>query len=324
MLFNKSKNELLLVITLLAVSGCTDALKEENTQISQIPIVFGTQIENRAAIGNDKKDMERFTLWGWVEDGGKEVEFFKRVSVSPEGDYGDKRFWAVNKPYDFYALHPEKMMENSIASNVSCNEKGELRIIDFNASKTGKDATDLMVATQTNMLYDGKGTMQPVPLKFNHELAQVKLCIKTGTAQEDEARISNVKLFGTDYKGDLSWTSSLSTWTNQESCTDTNTPFYNNGPVSLAPSEKATVLDGILLLPQAVDENITVSFTYNYISNSTIGSQQAIVYLSEAKAKEWEKGKIYQYNITLPSASVDTQIDVTISPWEEEDIFTDW
>lgn len=93
MLFNKSKNELLLVITLLAVSGCTDALKEENTQISQIPIVFGTQIENRAAIGNDKKDMERFTLWGWVEDGGKEVEFFKRVSVSPEGDYGDKRFW---------------------------------------------------------------------------------------------------------------------------------------------------------------------------------------------------------------------------------------
>ena len=44
----------------------------------------------------------------------------------------------------------------------------------------GKDAVDLMTATETDVTYEGGGTMAPVLLAFKHELAQVKLTVRTG------------------------------------------------------------------------------------------------------------------------------------------------
>lgn len=84
-----------------------------------------------------------------------------------------------------------KMKEEGIAAEVSCNDKGELRVTGFDSSGMGKDAVDLMTATETDVTYEGGGTMAPVLLAFKHELAQVKLTVRTG---EKLAEVSDIRL----------------------------------------------------------------------------------------------------------------------------------
>lgn len=83
------------------------------------------------------------------------------------------------------------MKEEGIAAEVSCNDKGELRVTGFDSSGMGKDAVDLMTATETDVTYEGGGTMAPVLLAFKHELAQVKLTVRTG---EKLAEVSDIRL----------------------------------------------------------------------------------------------------------------------------------
>ena len=50
----------------------------------------------------------------------------------------------------------------------------------FDSFGMGKDAVDLMTATKKDVIYEGGGTMAPVPLVFKHELVQLKLTVCTG------------------------------------------------------------------------------------------------------------------------------------------------
>lgn len=84
-----------------------------------------------------------------------------------------------------------KMEEDGAATEVSCNDKGELRVTGFDSSGMGKDAVDLMTATKPDVTYEGGGTMPPVLLAFEHELAQVKLTVRTG---EKLAEVSDIRL----------------------------------------------------------------------------------------------------------------------------------
>ena len=197
------KKDFLLVTTMLVAVGCSDSMTEECDSEQRIPIVFGTQVATRAVVENNKEGMDNFTLWGWVRESDGPKLFFDAVPVTPSGNYGEKRFWAVGRPYGFYAVHPEKMKENNIATEVSCNDKGELRVTGFDSSEMGKGAVDLMTAAKTDVVYEGGGMMAPVLLAFKHELAQVKFTVCTG---EKQAEVSDIRLLGVDYKGDLLWT----------------------------------------------------------------------------------------------------------------------
>lgn len=194
---------------MLVAVGCSDSMTEECDSEQRIPIVFGTQVATRAVVENNKEGMDNFTLWGWVRESDGPKLFFDAVPVTPSGNYGEKRFWAVGRPYGFYAVHPEKMKENNIATEVSCNDKGELRVTGFDSSEMGKGAVDLMTAAKTDVVYEGGGMMAPVLLAFKHELAQVKFTVCTG---EKQAEVSDIRLLGVDYKGDLLWTPEESTW----------------------------------------------------------------------------------------------------------------
>lgn len=244
------KKDFLLVTAMLVAAGCSDSMTEENNPEQQVPIAFGTQVATRAVVESDKEGMDNFTLWGWVRESDGPKLFFDAASVTPSGNYGEKRFWAVGRPYDFFALHPEKMKEEGIAAEVSCNDKGELRVTGFDSSRMGKDAVDLMTATETGVTYEGGGTMAPVLLAFKHELAQVKLTVRTG---EKQAEVSDIRLFGVDYKGDLLWTPENSTWQNRVNCTEEKTPFVRSGSVRIEAGSSATVLEWRIAVAAAGD-----------------------------------------------------------------------
>ena len=125
------KKAFLLVTAMLVAAGCSDSMTEANNPEQQVPIAFGTQVATRSVVESDKEGMDNFTLWGWVRESDGPKLFFDAASVTPSGNYGEKRFWAVGRPYDFFALHPEKMKEEGIAAEVSCNDKGELRVTGF-------------------------------------------------------------------------------------------------------------------------------------------------------------------------------------------------
>ena len=78
------------------------------------------------------------------------------------------------------------------------------------------------------------------------------------------AEVSDIRLFGVDYKGDLLWTPENSTWQNRVNCTEEKTPFVRSGSVRIEAGGSATVLDGVLLLPQPVTEDVAVTFKYAY------------------------------------------------------------
>lgn len=80
---------------------------------------------------------------------------FRCCSGYSIGKLWRETFWAVGRPYGFYAVHPEKMKENNIATEVSCNDKGELRVTGFDSSEMGKGAVDLMTAAKTDVVYEG-------------------------------------------------------------------------------------------------------------------------------------------------------------------------
>ena len=110
------KKDFLLVTAILFAAGCSDGMTEERNSEQRVPIAFGTQVATRAVVESDKKNMNNFTLWGWVRENDEPKLFFDAVPVTPSGYYGEKRFWAVGRPYDFYAVHPERMKENNIAT----------------------------------------------------------------------------------------------------------------------------------------------------------------------------------------------------------------
>ena len=315
------KKDFLLVTTMLVAVGCSDSMTEESDSEQRIPIVFGTQVATRAVVENNKEGMDNFTLWGWVRESDGPKLFFDAVPVTPSGNYGEKRFWAVGMPYGFYAVHPEKMKENNIATEVSCNDKGELRVTGFDSSEMGKGAVDLMTAAKTDVVYEGGGMMAPVLLAFKHELAQVKFTVCTG---EKQAEVSDIRLLGVDYKGDLLWTPEESTWQNRINCTEEGTPFVRSESVRIEAGSSVTVLDSVLLLPQPVTEHVAVTFKYAYAGKPLSEAKEAMVYLDVAQTTEWIKSSTYHYKITLPAGDADITVKVSVGDWDSRDISADW
>ncbi len=122
---------------MLVAAGCSDSMTEENNPEQQVPIAFGTQVATRAVVESDKEGMDNFTLWGWVRESDGPKLFFDAASVTPSGNYGEKRFWAVGRPYDFSRCI-RKNEGRGIAAEVSCNDKGELRVTGFDSSRMGE------------------------------------------------------------------------------------------------------------------------------------------------------------------------------------------
>ena len=232
-----------------------------------------------------------------------------------------RNVWAVGRPYGFYAVHPEKMKENNIATEVSCNDKGELRVTGFDSSEMGKGAVDLMTAAKTDVVYEGGGMMAPVLLAFKHELAQVKFTVCTG---EKQAEVSDIRLLGVDYKGDLLWTPEESTWQNRINCTEEGTPFVRSESVRIEAGSSVTVLDSVLLLPQPVTEHVAVTFKYAYAGKPLSEAKEAMVYLDVAQTTEWIKSSTYHYKITLPAGDADITVKVSVGDWDSRDISADW
>lgn len=283
----------LLCLTTLLMPGCTSPIGSgDDPSPSTLAINFGTpQADTRAAVSSST-DMGDFSVWGGYDGNASNV--FNQVTVqSPGWTYdGGTRYWISGKTYNFYAVHPAGL------NNVSVDNSGTIIVNDFDCSKTGNEAVDLMTATATGL----KGSEAPtVGLKFGHELAQVKVSVESNGATVDE-----MKVYGVSYKGNFN-SGSTSKWTVTDTTEENATPFSGT-----------TALD-MLLLPATDLTDAKLKITYHY------GSDTSATRTNEASlaiAEGWAAGQQYHYKVSIVAGKL--TITVTVADWKEEDTSVSW
>lgn len=282
----------LLCLTVLLMPGCTSPIGSgDDPSPSTLAINFGTpQADTRAAVSSST-DMGDFSVWGGYDGNASNV--FSQVTVhSPGWTYdGGTRYWIPGKTYNFYAVHPAGL-------DASVNDSGTITVNDFDCSKTGNEAVDLMTATATGL----KGSEAPtVGLKFGHELAQVKVSVESNGATVDE-----MKVYGVSYKGNFN-SGSTSKWTVTDTTEENATPFSGT-----------TALD-MLLLPATDLTDAKLKITYHY------GSDTSATRTNEASlaiAEGWAAGQQYHYKVSIVAGKL--TITVTVADWKEEDTSVSW
>lgn len=257
-------------------------------------ISFRPAAETRAAVDADKKGMEDFLVWG----GYTGQQLFEGETVHPNGSYeGGTRYWVPGEwNWNFYAIHPA-----SLSDKVSCT-KGTFTVTDFDASKTGDDAVDLMTASAP-----GLTEPQTVGLSFHHELARVKISLTANGATVDDLRI-----YGVGYKGNFT-SNAVPKWELTTVSTAEDTPFSKQNL-----GQDGEVFD--LLLPTDADlSDAMLKVSYHYGSEASASRSDET---ELAITGGWAAGKQYHYKASIASGSLN--IKVTIAEWDEEDTSVNW
>lgn len=296
----------LLCLTVLLMPGCTSPIGSgDDPSPSTLAINFGTpQADTRAAV-NSSADMGNFSVWGGYD--GNNV--FNQVTVhSPGWTYdGGTRYWIPGKTYNFYAVHP--------AGVGSCDSDGTITIEDFDCSKTGNEAVDLMTARATGL----EGSEAPmVGLKFGHELARVNFQAKT---QGSKVTITSFKINGVSYAGDFSQqpSSESAQWTPKK-VTSAGDGFFSVTNIMI--ENTTDLLGDLLILPQQLEtgkQQLAISFRYD---GETTDRTQTIDLRIENGTTEWTASQSYTYTLDLRTASL--TLTVTIQDWTKENADVTW
>lgn len=294
----------------VVMTSCVSTVSEPET--SHTPIQFGTSV-SRAAV-NTADDLSSFSVWGGYEN----VSLFDGTEVSKTSDGwtygGGTRYWVPGKTFNFYAVYPYKGVTANIADD------GTISVTNFDCSKTGAEALDLMTARNTGITYSGGDTPPaPVDLKFGHELAKVNFVVKS---ENTIATITGFKVYGVDYKGKLSKNSTTATWTDKVQCTETNTPFSITQELDLNNTDgwERNVFGDLLLIPDNDLANAYLKIEYKYPGETT--GRTSVVGLKTVQTTTWEAGKNYKYSLTIEGGSL--SINVTVIDWTEKDTSVSW
>lgn len=232
-------NSIIIFAVIVSAFYMTGCIKSESLDHNTEEVVcFSAGANSRAAIdGTTFEDGSQFSVWGWRKliDGGTEsVNVFDKTSVTNSTDgwtYDGVRYWIPGWTYDFYAVHPVFPADGPVASVAS---DGTISVTNFDCSKTGAEAKDLMTAQKNGITYTEGISPSPVDLKFSHELAKLNFVVKSENAV---ATITEFKVYGVDYMGTLSKKSTTATWSDKTTCQDTDTPFILIRSLFLTPQK---------------------------------------------------------------------------------------
>ena len=298
---------------LLLTAACTDE-QAENPADGARPISFTPAAETRAVVeGGSLPSSSSFRVWGWYGTGN---DINKNVFNNPFetvmesngswGYTGGLQYWIPGMTYNFYGVYPA-----SVTASVTTD--GIITITDFDCSKTGTNAVDLMTATAPG---DGD-TPAPVAMEFQHELARVNIIV---TSEGDAVTITDAQLYGISHKGTLNG----SNWElSQESVNDA--PSFTEQTLNISDTQDHLLFGGDLLLPphNPLSDNATLDFSYQYTTGDTT-SKSASIKLKTNSVTTWEKGKRYNYRINIPRNAQDVTLTVEVADWDEKNYTVEW
>ena len=252
---------------------------------------------------NTADDMSAFDVWGWyspISGTGTTQQVFEAVPVLNNGTtwtYDNIQRWQQGNSYQFYAIYPSFDAECGYES-ASCDQKGTFTINNFDCSKTGDEAVDLMTAVRSVECgtdgYPGK-----VSMPFQHELAKVniKATVEGGNAIVTKITFSGMKTGG-NYKS-----ASTDRWS------DTKSGSFINETRQPLDTKGVDLLGDMLLIPQNVNNDIKLKV--EYILDGV--QQTPKEFTLPATVEKWEAGKSYRYTITFKGNNI--VFTVNVASW---------
>ena len=289
-----------LAAILLLTAACTDELNDCPTDTRHV-IAFTPSAESRAAVdGSALPSGSSFSVWGWYgTEGDITKQVFKNehetVSEKSNGEWtytGGVQYWIPGNTYNFYGVYPAEL------PNVDVTNNGNITVTNFNCSATGTDAVDLMTASRTEMNGNNPET---VAMKFNHELARVKVSVES-----NGATVSELKVYGVGYQGSFN-SGDNPKWDVSGTAEENSTPFSNSGGLDM------------LLIPATDLTNAKLKVTYHYgadASNSRTDEKTLEI------SGGWTAGKQYHYKVSIVAGKL--TITVTVVDWTEKDTSVSW
>lgn len=301
-------------VSVMFLGACTNEIPD--TPEATEAISFSVP-QTRAAI-ESVNDMSAFSVWGWYDVDATPFAVFENTTVEKTAEgwsYTDYvRYWSPGKTYDFYAVHPVGL------NQVSCTDKGVLRIPDFDCST----ASDLMIASKTNLSAEN-GAAQGVQLTFSHLLARIEVTAKRHNAAADIAgfnpRVISAKVYGMYKKADFEANineviDATSAWTVKGEPTASDSPLVDIlQPTDISSTQDTPLLD-ILLFPQLIQRDYYLEIIYSTDGGVSTKPAQKIQ-LATLPITQWEAGKRYHYSFTI---SADDRIlfdKPTVTEWDE-------
>ena len=221
----------------------------------------------------------------------------------------------MNEYYDFYAVHP-----NKITAEVT--NGGSIIINDFDCSKTGADAVDLMTAKKTGITYTSGSTVLPVELSFGHELSKLKFAIKT---KSHSIKLKNVWVYGMVNTGTFSSTTSP-VWSQLgQAVVKDNTPYKvsQNPGISVGVNQTYSLFGDFMIIPQDINDGVKIELDYEYDNEPGV-DYSASVALNAGSVKSWEKSQSYSYVVTIPENTADVSLSVSVLAWDEKNTSVQW
>lgn len=298
------------LLLLLTVASCTSTLSDEATTDARA-ISFMPAAETRAAVtGTSLPDRSSFLVWGGYGDNASSINttnVFDGETVTESNgawDYtGGTRYWMAGKTYNFYAVYPVVLPAGAVA-DVSTD--GTITVTNFDCSKTGTEAVDLMTATATG----NSSNPAPVALTFNHELAKVNVNIRT---EESTATVVDATMWGIGYRGNFSKSNGNAQWEILTQATEESSPFTRTKEATI---DKLGIplLNEMLLPPQDITntQGATIYVSYRYTGDNTVKEKRVSL-----PAITWEAGKSYTYTLTIePDGRIHFD-PPTINEWGE-------
>lgn len=254
-------------------------------------------------IVNAADDMSAFDVWGWyspISGTGTARQVFDATLVSRNGTtwtYDNIQRWQQGNSYQFYAIYPSFDAECGYGS-ASCDQDGIFTINNFDCSKTGDEAVDLMTAVRSVECgtdgYPGK-----VSMPFQHELAKVniKATVEGGNAIVTKITFSGMKTGG-NYNS-----------ANTDRWSDTKSGSFINETRQPLDTKGVDLLGDMLLIPQNVNNDIKLKV--EYILDGV--QQTPKEFTLPATVEKWEAGKSYRYTITFKGNNI--VFTVNVASW---------
>lgn len=306
------KNYIMLFCGVCLFQSC---FKTEIDKGIEEAIVFSSTT-SRAVIENDFPEGASFSVWGWYSAAGEKLyNIFDGISVTKSAsgwDYEGTQYWLEDRYYDFYAIYPENFG--------TVEQDGTIKVENFDCSKTGENAVDLMTAARQNM---NGSSSQIVNLKFKHLLSKLQFILKADRATQDivgDINLTNAKLYGlyseASYSGRFNPTDDENingNWSVEGDIGTNEEPNYSQSGTQVTADGINLFSDEILVIPSFLNDKVILEISY------TIGSVSTTKYfnLGFTQVAEWEAGKSYRYTMAIIDEDHIIFDVPTVLPWSK-------
>lgn len=257
-------------------------------------------------IVNAADDMSAFDVWGWyspISGTGTARQVFDATLVSRNGTtwtYDNIQRWQQGNSYQFYAIYPSFDAECGYGS-ASCDQDGIFTINNFDCSKTGDEAVDLMTAVRS-VECGTDGYPDKVSMPFQHELAKVNI---KATVEGGNAIVTKITFSGMKTGGNYKYNSaSTDRWS------DTKSGSFINETRQPLDTKGVDLLGDMLLIPQNVNNDIKLKVEYIL---DDVQQQTPKEFTLPATVEKWEAGKSYRYTITFKGNNI--VFTVNVASW---------